>query len=149
MKLMIMTDIYVILKKIDEIQENINRRERNKRNKFSTKYNRGINTIRVIDNSLCVTAIGLGITGVDILSTIVAEPAVIEMKAASIVMCLLRVAGNRTIKKMSFKIAKHEEFAMIAVSAFNTINRLISKALPDDSISDEEYSLILLEFETL
>ena len=28
---------------------------------------------------------------------------------------------------------------------FNTISSLISKALTDDSISDEEYSLILLE----
>ena len=37
---------------------------------------------------------------------------------------------------------------MLAVSTLNTISSLISKALSDDSISDEEYSLILLEFET-
>ena len=37
---------------------------------------------------------------------------------------------------------------MLAVSALNTISSLISNALSDDSISDEEYSLILLEFET-
>ena len=37
---------------------------------------------------------------------------------------------------------------MLAVSAFNTISSLISKALSDDFISDEEYSLSLLEFET-
>ena len=37
---------------------------------------------------------------------------------------------------------------MLAVSTLNTISSLISKALTDDSISDEEYSLILLEFET-
>ena len=36
---------------------------------------------------------------------------------------------------------------MLAVSALNTISNLISKALSDDSISGEEYSLILLEFE--
>ena len=36
---------------------------------------------------------------------------------------------------------------MLSVSTLNTISGLISKALPD-SISDEEYSLILLEFET-
>ena len=35
---------------------------------------------------------------------------------------------------------------MLAVSSLNTISSLISKALSDDSISDEEYSLILLEF---
>ena len=37
---------------------------------------------------------------------------------------------------------------MLAVSILNTISSLISKALTDDSISDEECSLILFEFET-
>ena len=49
---------------------------------------------------------------------------------------------------MSLKIEKHEKIAMLAVSALNTISSLISKVLSDDSISEEEYSLILLEFET-
>ena len=46
------------------------------------------------------------------------------------------------------KIDKHEKIAMLAVSALNTISSLASKALSDDSISDEEYSLILLGCET-
>ena len=70
------------------------------------------------------------------------------MEAVSIVMGLLRIVGNRTIKKMSLKIEKHEKIAMLAVSTLSTISSLISKALTDDTISDEEYSLILLEFET-
>ena len=81
------------LKKIDEIQE-ILTAERDKRNELSTKYNRGVNIIGVIDNCLGVTAIGLGITGVDLLSTIVAAPAVIGIETVSIVMGLLRVLGN-------------------------------------------------------
>ena len=52
----------------------------------------------MIDNCLGVTSIGLGITGVGLLSTIVAAPAVIGMKAVTIVMGLLRVIGNRAIK---------------------------------------------------
>ena len=70
------------------------------------------------------------------------------MEAVSIVMGLLRVVGNRFIKKMSLKIEKHGKIAMLAVSTLNTISSLISKALSDNSISDEEYSQILLEFET-
>ena len=102
----------------------------------------------MIGNCLGVTAIGLGITGVGLLSTIVAAPAVIAMKAVTIVMGLLRVVGNRAIKKLSLKIEKHEKIAMLAISAVNTISSLISVALSDDSISNEEYSVILLEFET-
>ena len=101
----------------------------------------------MIDSCLGVTAIGLGITGVSPLSTIVAAPAVIGMEAVSIVMRLLRVVGNRAIKKMSLKIEKQEKIAMLYVSTLNTISSLISKALSDNSISDEEYSLILLKFE--
>ena len=101
----------------------------------------------MIDNCLGVTAIGLDITVVGLLSTIVAAPAIIGMEAVSIVMGLFPVAENRAIKKMSLKIEKHEKIAMLAVSALNTISSLISKA-SDDSNSDEEYSLILLEFET-
>ena len=43
------------------------------------------------------------------------------MEAVSIVMGLLRVVGNRAIKKMSLKKEKHEKIAMLAVSALNTI----------------------------
>ena len=135
------------LKKIDEIQE-ILIAERDKRNALSTKYNKGVNIINVIDHCLDVAAIGLGITGVGLLSTIAAAPAVIGMEAVSILMGLLRVVGNQAIKKMSLKIEKHEKIVMLPVSTLNTISSLISKALADDSISDEEYSLILLEFET-
>ena len=39
----------------------------------------------MIDNCLGVTTIGLDITGVGLLSTIVAAPAVIEIEAVSIV----------------------------------------------------------------
>ena len=78
--------------------------ERDKRNELSTKYNRGVNIISVIDNCLGVTVIGLCITGVGLVSTIVAAPAVIGIETVSIVMRLLRVVGNQAIKNLSLKI---------------------------------------------
>ena len=62
--------------------------QRDKHNELSTKYNRGVNIIGEIDNCLGVSAIGLGITGVRLLSTTVAAPAAIGMKAVIIVMGL-------------------------------------------------------------
>ena len=90
------------IKKIDEIQK-IFIAKRDKRNELSTKYNRGVNIIGVIDNCFGVTAIWLGITGVGLLSTFVAAPAVIGIGAISIIMGLLRVVGNHAIKNMSLK----------------------------------------------
>ena len=101
MKRMLMTDIYIDLK-MDEIQE-ILIAERDKLNERSQKYNRGVNIIGLIDNCFGVTAIGLGITGVCLLQTILAALAVIGMEAVAIVMGLLRVKGNKAIKKMSLK----------------------------------------------
>ena len=115
---------------------------------YVTKYNRGVYIIGVIDNCLGVTTIGLGITGIGLLSTIVAALAVIGIEVVSIVMGLLRVVGNQAITKLSLKIEKHEKIAILAVSSLNTMSSIISKPLSDDSISDKEYSLILLEFET-
>ena len=76
------------LKKIDEIQE-ILIAVRDKRNELIIKYSRGVNIIGVINSCLGVTPIGLGITGVSLLSTIVAAPAVVGMEAVSIAMGLL------------------------------------------------------------
>ena len=87
----------------------------------------------MIDNCLGVTVIGLGTTGVGLLSTIVAAPAVIGMEAVSIVMGLLQVVGNGATKMLSLNIEKHEKIAMLAVSALNTISCLISKVLSDNS----------------
>ena len=61
----------------------------------------------MIDNGLSVTAIGLDIIGVGLLSAIVAAPTVIGIETVSIFMGLLRVVGNQAIKKLSLKIEKH------------------------------------------
>ena len=70
----------MVLKIMDVIQE-VLIAERYKRNELCTKYNKGVNIIGVIDNCLGVIAIGLDITGVDLLSTIVAAPAVNGLEA--------------------------------------------------------------------
>ena len=107
MKLIVKMGKYTVLK-IDEIQE-ILIAERDKRNALTTSYNKGVNVISVIGNCLRVATIGLGITGVGLLSTIVAAPAIIGMEAVSIVMGLLQVVENQAVKKMSLKIEKHEK----------------------------------------
>ena len=67
------------LKKIDEIQE-ILTAERDKRNELSTKYKRGVNIIGVSDNCLGVIAIGLGITGVSLLSIMLQQQPQLEWR---------------------------------------------------------------------
>ena len=73
MKLMVKMGMYIVLKKNYVIRD-ILIAERDKRNVLSTSYNKGVNVISIIDNCFGVTAIGLGITGVGLLSTTVAAP---------------------------------------------------------------------------
>ena len=50
-------------------------------------------------------------------------------------------------KSLSNKVSKHEQTSAIAKSKLNTINDLVSKALKDNVISDQEFSIILAELE--
>ena len=70
------------------------------------------------------------------------------MKAVTIVMGLLRVVGNRAIKKMSLKIEKHEQIARLAVSALNAIIVSFQKHYQMTPYHMTNIHYILLEFET-
>src|SRR6218665_3528322 len=59
---------------------------------------------------------------------------------------LLIIIGRQVSKKLVLKVAKHQNIKTLAEAKLYTISSLISKALVDDNISDEEYSLILNEF---
>ena len=49
-------------------------------------------------------------------------------------------------KKLYSKIKKHREFVALAIAQRDTVNRLLSKALVDNQISDGEFQLIMAEF---
>ena len=50
-------------------------------------------------------------------------------------------------KKLDSKIKKHQEIVTLAIAKRDTVNRLHSKALADNTISDSEFQLIMAEFQ--
>ena len=74
-----------------------------------------------------------------------AEPLAIVTGGAGLAVGLLSIIGTAVNKKMMLKAEKHEKIKMLAGAKLNTINDHISKALKEEKISDEEYSLILSE----
>ena len=48
-------------------------------------------------------------------------------------------------KRLYHKVSKHEQTVSLAKAKVNTIHDLVSKALKDNAISDQEFSLILSE----
>jgi hypothetical protein len=134
------------LHKICEIQKYIEQ-ERDNRAALSKKYHRIVRIIDVVDNTLVAATMGLGVVGVGLLSTIIAAPIVIAMEATALGTGVLGIIGKRVSKKLALKAEKHEKIKTLADAKLNTISDYISKSLKDDHISDEEYSLILSEFE--
>ena len=49
-------------------------------------------------------------------------------------------------KKLDSKIKKHQEIVTLAIAKRDTVNRLLSKVLSDNQISDSEFQLIMDEF---
>ena len=134
------------LGKITEIQTQLER-EREKRLALSMKYNRSVKIINGIDVVLGVATMGLAISGIGVLSTVVAAPVVIAMEGIAIVAVVIRFIGGRANKTLAVKAEKHEKIKTLVEAKLGTISEYISKALEDDSISDDEYCLILHEFE--
>ena len=49
-------------------------------------------------------------------------------------------------KKLDSKIKKHQEIVTLAIAKRDTVDRLLSKALADNQISDGEFQLLMTEF---
>ena len=118
-----------------------------KRDSLSKKYHKGIKIISATDAGLIMVTMGLGATGVGLLSTIIAAPIVLSMEAVALGTGLLSMVGNHIVKKLIQKAEKHVKIKVLAESKLNTIHDHISKALLDNKISNEEFSLILSEIE--
>ena len=58
---------------------------------------------------------------------------------------VISVGFGSASKKLSHKVSKHEQTVSLAKAKVNTIHDLVSKALKDNAISDQEFSLILSE----
>ena len=132
------------LQKINEIQR-VLEDEREKRHNLSKKYHKAVKVVGNIDSALVTISMGLSVAGVGILSTVIAVPAVIVMETTALGAGFLGIIGGQFNKMLMRKAEKHEKIKVIAETKLDTINGLISKALTDNKISDEEYTLILSE----
>ena len=78
--------------------------------------------------------------------TIVGIPAAIPLGGVGGFFALASSGLIIASKKLDLKIKKHQEIVTLAVAKRDTVCRLHSKALADNSISDIEFQLIMAEF---
>ena len=134
------------LGKITEIQNELER-ERDKRASLNAKYRKGVRIINVVDYISVLVVLGANASAIAVLSTIVAVPIAMVLHGLGTGALVLGAIGRIVGRKFALKAEKHEKIKTLADTKLNTISDYISKALEDDGISDDEYCLILHEFE--
>ena len=93
-----------------------------------------------IDYILASSIVGLSIFGIGLLTIIIAAPAVIMTETITMAEEMLFILSRQVNRKLKHKAAKHEKISVLSQDVLHKISGLISKALNDDEISDEEFS---------
>ena len=134
------------LQKINEIQT-ILTDEVVKRTTLSKKYHKWVNIVGGVDDVLVGSTVVLEAIAIALLATAVSAPAIIPIQVLVIGIGSLVTAGSQVKKKLFRKEGKHEKIAARAQDKLSAVSGCISKALDDEEISEEEYSLIVSELD--
>lgn len=127
------------LQKISEI-ENTLIKERDNRQSLYKKYKRGINITDGVDTGLISTSVIFAGVGL-------AVPIMFPLEIAAVVCGSLGACVKLVRRRITSKARKHYEIKTMAESKLNSIKDLISKALTDGEISENEFKLVLDELE--
>jgi len=134
------------LQQITEIQKLLES-ERQKREKLSRNYKKCVKAVKATEAVLAVSFMGLSTVSVIFLSTVISSPAVTVIEAVSLGAGLLFIVGGFVSRRLILKAEKHHKIKLLADKKLNVISDLVSKALDDETISDEEFSLVLSELD--
>ena len=78
--------------------------------------------------------------------SVVGLPATIPLGGVGGAFALLSSGLIVASKKLDSKIKKHQEIVTLAIAKRDTVDRLISKTLADNQITDGEFQLVMTEF---
>ena len=111
------------------------------------KYNRARGIFTKISVSSGVFSVILSASGLGTSLTGFGAVVGIPLGAVGGICGGISVGFGAASKRLSHKVSKHEQTVSLAKAKVNTIHDLVSKALKDNAISDQEFSLILSEVE--
>ena len=129
---------------IHSIQKYIEKNSEDRR-ALSKKYSKANNILQYISYGLNTIATTSGIVSVSTLPTIAMIPLSLILGGVSIGSSFFSIIVIKVNKKLKNKETKHRDIYNLCENKLNLINSLISKALQDNNISDDEFQLILKE----
>jgi autonomous glycyl radical cofactor GrcA len=150
-----MTTLYPTLESVDDNFRRIRiseiktflEKEIEDRRKLYNKYKKGYTACDNINNASSIISTGCGIAGMTLLVTVVSTPIVIGLECVALTMGGVAIVANFANKKLLKKLEKHEKIMTLAISKLNTICDLVSKAIEDKIVDQQEFKLILSEYE--
>jgi len=134
------------LQQITEIQKLLES-EKRKREKLTRNYKKCLKAVKATEDVLAISIIGLSTVSVVFLYTVIASPAVTVIEAVLLGAGLLFIVGGFVSRRLILKAKKHYKIKLLADKQLNVISDLVSKALDDETISDEEFSIVLSEID--
>jgi hypothetical protein len=122
-------------------------KEVEERRKIQKKYQRAINITQGVSAGVGVAGLGMETAGITLIATGVGALPGIVLSALGAGAFVIDLAFAAIIRRCATKMAKHAAVMQVANTKLNSIHQLVSKAMIDSQISDEEFTLILNEVE--
>ena len=135
------------LKRISDIRE-ILEKEVETRGRYRRRYKSVYNTAIYVNAGAGLTSVASSVSAAATAATGVGIIASVPLGFLAVATGVLRVVSAGISKILLKKVEKHQEIKLIAASKLSSVNGLVSKALQDGNISNEEYQIILQEMES-
>ena len=135
------------LKRISDIRE-ILEKEVETRGRYRRRYKSVYNTAIYVNAGAGLTSVASSVSAAATAATGVGIIASVPLGFLAVATGVLSVVSAGISKILLKKVEKHQEIKLIAVSKLSSVNGLVSKALQDGNISNEEYQIILQEMES-
>ena len=134
------------LRRISDIRETLEK-ELETRGRYRRRYKSAYNTAIYLNAgagltsaSSSIVAAATAATGVGIIASVP-----LGFTAVASVLSVVSAAVSKILLK---KVEKHQQIKLIASAKLSSVNGLVSKALQDGQISNEEFQIILQEMES-
>jgi hypothetical protein len=135
------------LKRISDIRDHLEN-EAETRGRLRRRYKSIFNAGSYLTTGAGIVSTCSATASVISLTTVIGAIASLPLGIVAIASGVLGVIGSGVSKLMLKKVEKHEKIKLIALSKLSSVNGLVSNALRDGAVSDEEFNIILLEMES-
>ena len=134
------------LKKIDELEKFL-RSEVESRDKLTKRFKRRATASTISDTSVIAAITALEVASIVTLTTGIGMPISVVLASTGLFLGLGSGIIHKTQKIFESKAKKHDKIKTLAESKLDTISGIVSKAVEDSHISNQEYQVILKEVE--